>query len=764
MSASSIGSSGSSPGLRPAPAEPPSTPRGSNSGHNRKVSSSTLDTTTNNLVVRIIEARNLAHGASDAYCRVSFGTQKPRSTKPVRKTLSPVWEEHFMFALEDPLPTEVLIEVLDKSLLSHKRLGRVQISMSEIGTHRDHDVWLPLQAKKEADTVTGDVHVMLRCNVPDPPVFEAIKNGEVEQVRRLISEPDFDFLCIDASGYTPLHFACLHCEINFDMLHVLLTHPGVDVNVRSRNEGNTPLHYFCLRWRSPAVDKVFELFMSKNANVNASNDSGETPLHKAVLNTSIRGLLVQALIKCGADCNISSKKLGMTALHYAVHLNREDLVMLLLRGGARLDLRAGRTPQTPLEVAQEMKFDDMVSLLQGAEAITTVSNQKHDLGNWLKALRLEQYMPQFVANDFYLDTLPALNLSELDLERAGITSVGHQKALINAIRQLKPRDRMSIMSTLGSPVGGSGTKRPMSLKEQLEKMKYVKQSNFIECKDVELITRVGAGASGEVFRGLWKNQVVAIKVLNMDLIEEFVKEFQIMSAVESKYTVFLFGVVLKPLYMVMEMCSHGSLHTVLSDRSIDVGWDRAFRFAIEMTKGLVALHNNDPQVLHRDFKSPNILIDSDWHCKVSDFGTARFDDNDSMKTLRKSDVGSAPYMAPENFAGERFTTKADVFAVGIVLWEIVQRCINGRYLWPYEEFKFRATGAIHMRKDKGLRPTIPASCPEKLVELINACWNHDPALRPEASGVLERLEELERDWQDNRDAWERTRIPTDPVD
>jgi serine/threonine protein kinase len=142
--------------------------------------------------------------------------------------------------------------------------------------------------------------------------------------------------------------------------------------------------------------------------------------------------------------------------------------------------------------------------------------------------------------------------------------------------------------------------------------------------------------------------------------------------------------------MVMELCIKGSLYHVLSDPNFDLEWDRLFSFSDEMVKGIDCLHSWTPQVLHRDFKSLNLLVchfsfflfifwseenslclprkqkkvTDQWHLKVCDFGLARFNTDTSKETLGKM-RGTFAYCAPEVYFGERFTTKSDVFSVGM---------------------------------------------------------------------------------------------------
>jgi len=303
--------------------------------------------------------------------------------------------------------------------------------------------------------------------------------------------------------------------------------------------------------------------------------------------------------------------------------------------------------------------------------------------------------------------------------------------------------------------------RHHDLEGELTRLKYINKSGswILHNSELEFAMKLGSGTSGTVYKGLYKGEDVAIKVLKSEQsskeLDEFKKEFQIMSSIQSPYLVFFFGAVLEPkMCMVMELCSKGSLYHVMSDLKNDLGWDRSFQFAKEMVRGVECLHSWTPQVVHRDLKSLNLMVNDTWHVKVADFGLSRFNTDTHKDTLVKM-RGTFAYCAPEVYFGEQFSIKADVFSLGIILWEIVTRCIKREYMRPYQEFPnlhFDFQIIIQTAK-KGVRPTIPPSCPEAFTNLIKSCWDHDVEKRPICDEILVQLEKLEQDFQSNTDTW-----------
>jgi len=122
--------------------------------------------------------------------------------------------------------------------------------------------------------------------------------------------------------------------------------------------------------------------------------------------------------------------------------------------------------------------------------------------------------------------------------------------------------------------------------------------------------------------------------------------------------------------------------------------------------------------------------------------------------------GTFAYCAPEVYFGEQFSTKSDVYSLGIVFWELVTRCIMGHYERPFAEFKnlqFDFQIIIQTAK-KGLRPTIPESCPEGWKTLMKDCVDPSADKRPSCKEILVKLEELEKEWKANEAQWEASKV------
>jgi len=270
---------------------------------------------------------------------------------------------------------------------------------------------------------------------------------------------------------------------------------------------------------------------------------------------------------------------------------------------------------------------------------------------------------------------------------------------------------------------------------------------LIEHGELEFTQELGNGTSGKVFKGLFQGRKVAIKVfrtVDIHTITEFKKEFRVMNVVRSPYLINFYGACLEPrICMVVEFCSRGSLYDVLRSEALDFNWTLALQFSKELFLGMNCLHSWDPQILHRDVKSLNLLVTKDLHLKVCDFGLARFNTPENIQTMTKM-CGTFQYMAPEMFYGQQFTEKSDIYSCAIILWEMVTRVITGKAEKPFSEFNIKIDFQIPFQvAEKNVRPTIPSNTPLAWKALIEKCWSKAPNNRPSAREALLELEAIE---------------------
>ncbi|KAB2088103.1 hypothetical protein ES319_A04G151700v1 [Gossypium barbadense] len=258
----------------------------------------------------------------------------------------------------------------------------------------------------------------------------------------------------------------------------------------------------------------------------------------------------------------------------------------------------------------------------------------------------------------------------------------------------------------------------------------------IDPRQLKFETKVASGSYGDLYKGTYCSQEVAIKVLkperiNTDLQKEFAQEVFIMRKVRHKNVVQFIGACTKPpnLYIVTEFMSGGSVYDYLHKQKGVFKLPSLLKVAIDISKGMNYLHQNN--IIHRDLKAPNLLMDENEVVKVADFGVARVKAQSGVMT---AETGTYRWMAPEVIEHKPYDHKADVFSFGIVLWELLTGKLPYAYLTPLQA----AVGVVQ----KGLRPTIPKNTNPRLAELLERCWQLDPTLRPDFSEIIDILRQI----------------------
>eukprot|EP00980_Cylindrotheca_fusiformis_P018327 scaffold5977_cov98-Cylindrotheca_fusiformis.AAC.4 len=183
----------------------------------------------------------------------------------------------------------------------------------------------------------------------------------------------------------------------------------------------------------------------------------------------------------------------------------------------------------------------------------------------------------------------------------------------------------------------------------------------------------------------------------------------------------------------MEYMDHGSLYDVLHNETMHIESILLMHILQDVSQGMRFLHSSIPQVVHCDIKSANILVDSRFRAKVADFGLS---DDKYVNGI----TGTAYWMAPELLRGESGnTTASDVYAFGIVLYEIYSR------REPYDGED--PTAVLHQVADKLVqkRPPIPRHMPAQIQSLMHDCIQDDASLRPTFQEIDLRLRRMDRD-------------------
>jgi len=276
----------------------------------------------------------------------------------------------------------------------------------------------------------------------------------------------------------------------------------------------------------------------------------------------------------------------------------------------------------------------------------------------------------------------------------------------------------------------------------------------IDPAEIEFGESVGSGATAEVFRGHWKGQQVAIKEIYLmrkkdaksELKQQvaFMREVAVMSKIHHENLVKFLGVSLtaRPLRIVTEFCEGDTLFGLLHDEvEVELVWSQKLKMCRDIANAMDYLHSFRPQIIHRDLKSLNLLLAQAVRgpadvplVKVSDFGLARMKDADPDSEWDKmtKEAGTCHWMAPEVPTGN-YTQKADVYSYAMVLFEIICREI------PFEEEEGKKAVMLVMQGARPDMEAVPPDRPQKLQDLMVACWAQSPEDRPPFSKIREVL-------------------------
>ncbi|KAJ4887317.1 Protein kinase superfamily protein [Raphanus sativus] len=275
---------------------------------------------------------------------------------------------------------------------------------------------------------------------------------------------------------------------------------------------------------------------------------------------------------------------------------------------------------------------------------------------------------------------------------------------------------------------------------------------------------LGEGGFGKVYKGYidenlrqsLKAQPVAVKLLDIEGLQghrEWLSEVILLGQLKHPNLVKLIGYCCEQeeRVLIYEFMSRGSLENHLFKRiSISLPWATRLKIAVAAAKGLAFLHDLESPIIYRDFKTSNILLDSDFTAKLSDFGLATMGPEGSKSHVTTRVMGTYGYAAPEYVSTGHLTTKSDVYSYGVVLLELLtgrratekSRPKNQQNIIDWAKPYLTSSRRLRCVMDQRLAGQYSVKAAKDTALLALQCVSPHPKDRPKMLAVVKVLESL----------------------
>ncbi|XP_078175373.1 chitin elicitor receptor kinase 1-like isoform X1 [Carex rostrata] len=273
--------------------------------------------------------------------------------------------------------------------------------------------------------------------------------------------------------------------------------------------------------------------------------------------------------------------------------------------------------------------------------------------------------------------------------------------------------------------------------------------------DFSMANKIGQGGYGAVYYAELRGEKAAIKKMETQSAQEFLAELKVLTHVHHLNLVRLIGYCIEgALFLIYEYIENGNLSQRLrSSEWSPLPWANRVQIALDSARGLEYIHEHTvPVYIHRDIKSANILIDKNDRAKVADFGLAKLTEVGNM-SLPTRVVGTFGYMPPEYARYGDVSPKVDVYAFGVVLYELISA--KEAIIMPSADSTSESKGLVGLfddalRKedpkeslkkiiDPRLGDDYPIDSIMKMAQLAKACTQDEPNNRPSMRSVVVAL-------------------------
>ncbi|OEL22627.1 Chitin elicitor receptor kinase 1 [Dichanthelium oligosanthes] len=278
---------------------------------------------------------------------------------------------------------------------------------------------------------------------------------------------------------------------------------------------------------------------------------------------------------------------------------------------------------------------------------------------------------------------------------------------------------------------------------------------FNATEGFSMSNKIGQGGFGAVYYAELRGEKAAIKKMDMQATNEFLAELKVLTHVHHLNLVRLIGYCTESsLFLVYEFIENGNLSQHLRGTGLaPLSWAARVQIALDSARGLEYIHEHTvPVYIHRDIKSANILIDKNYRAKVADFGLTKLTEVGNTSLPTRGIVGTFGYMPPEYARYGDVSPKVDVYAFGVVLYELISA---KEAIVRSTESASDSKGLVYLFEEalsapdpkEGLQRLIDPALGEdypidsilKLTVLARGCTQEDPKARPTMRSIVVAL-------------------------
>eukprot|EP00731_Ephydatia_muelleri_P003639 Em0001g3639a len=426
---------------------------------------------------------------------------------------------------------------------------------------------------------------------------------------------------------------------------------------------------------------VLNALVKAGSKVNEKDEKGATPLYYAAVRGDVDA--VNTLVSAGSNVNDRDKS-GMTPLHRAASQGNSDVVKTLIKAGSKVDEK-DKNGFTPLDYATSRGDVEMVKALVEAKSKVDVKDENS----------YHEVLMNPVPADFHLGI--------------SVGAVGFLENFFSTALVVVRFRSYNILYPIGLDIGHQCQKQ--------EADKLGSRDVEIAAGDFDLNEKdvIGEGGQGCVYKAFWKvkQKPVAVKKINLST-NAAKREIETLRSVMHKNIVEFYGVyeISSERFCIVLELAETSLDRHLKKSTPSS--ETSLNWAQQVGQGMHYLHFDVPEaIIHGDLKSPNVLVYSDSVLKIGDFGSSKFKVGQQSSVTRLT----IQWTAPELFDDGKHSMESDIYAFGILLWEMVTHEV------PYEGL---SSAQIMSRVNKNQRLTIPSFCHETMRRIIQECWDNEP--------------------------------------